>query len=132
MFTRQPPLSSGVMHLIDRTLFVFSCLWSMWATGSAAAFDLFGWPEDFLRWPHRTPNIDAIPLWYLAVSLLVVAALFLAYLLRLRFRTEVIVVIYSVGLALFLGFGYWSGVMGLQFFLPFFGARLFRQESAGA
>ena len=102
----------------------------MWATGSAASFALFGWPDTFLRWPHRSADIDAIPLWYLCVSLLAVASLFLAYFAHVRLQRSAILVAYAVGLGLFLGFGYWSVGMGLQFFLPFYGVRLLRREGA--
>ena len=62
--------------------------------------------------------------------MLVVVALTLAYSFRVRFRPATISAIYVAGLALFLGFGYWSFVLGFTFFLPFFGVRLLRQDGA--
>lgn len=105
---------------LSRFGFVGSCLWSLWAVGAVAMFALFGWPESFLRWPHRSPAIDGIPLWYLGVSLLAVGAPLAAYLLGIRFSAWLVWSIFAVWLLLFLGYGYWSIALGLQFLLPAF------------
>ena len=119
------------MHLIDRILFVVTCIASMSVTGSTAMFIFFGWPSGYLNWWHlRSRSIDAIPLWYLEISFWLVAILLLLYVGGIRLRSWLLGMLLAAGLTLFVGYGLWSIQVGLLFVLPFYGIRRLHQSGA--